>query len=518
MQLWISLYLPTHSLDALFPNWSAEAPQAAVLRQGRVCACTPAALALGLRPGMRRGSALGLAPGIILREEDPQAEDACLRQLALAMLQYTPRLAYFDAHTLVLDVGASLRLFGGPRALGRRLAASLAALQARARLGMAPTAAGACMLAWRAGTGVRRRTLCTDTLRRLLDELPAASLPAGETHAAWFDDIGCSTLGQLRCLPRKGLQRRSAPAVVRSLDAAYGDADEHFVWFEAPPRFAQRHDFIERIEHVAGLRHAAVRLIELLCGWLQARHGATDRLDFLLHHEKGRHARPPTALGLAFSQAAWQAGDFLAVLDERLRGMSLEAPAIALELSVDRIEARPGQSQGLFIEPTQWASREGRLLDVLRARLGPQGLWQPRPRADHRPEHANLWEPLTPDSYPGRGAAQPQEEADAPTVDAAGASDTPDGQAAGRFPGTDRPFWLLRAAIPLETRNDRPCYQGAALRLVRGPERIEAGWWDDAGHVSRDYFVAQDASAARYWIYLDHKPGQPRWFLHGLFA
>lgn len=484
-----------------------------MLRQGRVCACTPAALALGLRPGMRRGSALGLAPGIVLREEDPQAEAAYLQQLALALLQYTPRLAFFDAHTLVLDVGASLRLFGGPHALERRLAASLAALQARPRLGMAPTAAGACMLAWQAGAeksaGVRRRTLRLATLRRLLDELPAAALPAGETHVAWFHDIGCRTLGQLRRLPRKGLQRRSAPAVVQSLDAAYGDADEHFLWFEAPPRFAQRHEFIERIEHVAGLRHAAARLIELLCGWLQARHGATDRLEFLLHHEKGRHARPPTALSLAFSQPAWQAADFSAVLDERLRGMSLEAPAIALELTVDRLELRAGPSQSLFIEPAQWASREGRLLDLLRARLGPHSLWQPRPRADHRPEHANQWEPLAPASLAGRGAAQQREEA---------CADTPDDQAAGRFPGTGRPFWLLRAAIPLETRNDRPCYQGAALRLVRGPERIEAGWWDDAGHVSRDYFVAQDAAAARYWIYLDHEPGQPRWFLHGLFA
>lgn len=461
---------------------------------------------------MRRGSALGVAPGAALREADPQAEAAYLQQLALALLQYTPRLACFDAHTLVLDIGASLRLFGGPRALWRRLGASLAALQARARLGMAPTAAGACMLAWQAGAGTRRRTLHLATLRRLLNQIPAAALPAGDAHAAWFDNIGCRSLGQLRRLPRKGLQRRSAPAVVQSLDAAYGDTDEHFLWFEAPPRFAQRHDFIERIEHVAGLRHAAIRLIELLCGWLQARHGATDKLHFLLHYEKGRHARPPTALSLAYSQAAWQAGDFLAVLDERLRNTSLEAPAIALELAVDHVEPRPGASQSLFIEPALWASRESRLLDLLRARLGPQGLWQPRPRADHRPEHANSWEPLAPADHTGhtsRNAARQHEEA---------CADMPGEQDAGRFPGTGRPFWLLRAAVPLETRNDRPCYQGAALRLVRGPERIEAGWWDETGHVSRDYFVAQDASAARYWIYLDREPGRPRWFLHGLFA
>ena len=35
---------------------------------------------------------------------------------------------------------------------------------------------------------------------------------------------------------------------------------------------------------------------------------------------------------------------------------------------------------------------------------------------------------------------------------------------------------------------------------MRGPERIESGWWDPQLTV-RDYFVAEDEAAARYWIY-----------------
>ncbi|MCD0506260.1 hypothetical protein LPZ50_25070, partial [Bordetella petrii] len=81
----------------------------------------------------------------------------------------------------------------------------------------------------------------------------------------------------------------------------------------------------------------------------------------------------------------------------------------------------------------------------------------------------------------------------------------------------DRPFWLLDPPVPLRVIQHRPAYAGQALRLVRGPERIESGWWDAALTV-RDYFVAEDAAAARYWIYRERDTEHARWFLHGRYA
>ena len=52
---------------------------------------------------------------------------------------------------------------------------------------------------------------------------------------------------------------------------------------------------------------------------------------------------------------------------------------------------------------------------------------------------------------------------------------------------------------------------------MRGPERIESGWWDPALTV-RDYFVAEDDARARYWIYRERDDEHARWFLHGLYA
>ena len=62
----------------------------------------------------------------------------------------------------------------------------------------------------------------------------------------------------------------------------------------------------------------------------------------------------------------------------------------------------------------------------------------------------------------------------------------------------------------------RPRGRGAARELLRGPERIESGWWDGAD-VARDYYRARAADGAELWVFRTRtKPAA--WFLHGLFA
>src|SRR3546814_5247725 len=107
-----------------------------------------------------------------------------------------------------MDVTASLTLFGGPRAIYRQVCTTLGRLGFTARIAMAPTAAGAWLLA----TGApdrRRRVLKLGSLAARLDTLPCASLPAAYPYLDWLDGIGCTTLAAIRRLPRPGLRRRS---------------------------------------------------------------------------------------------------------------------------------------------------------------------------------------------------------------------------------------------------------------------------------------------------------------------
>lgn len=494
------MHLPLLPLETLRPRWS-EPGLHAVLERERVLMATAEAQAAGVRSGMRRGGALAIAPGVTLHERARPAEQDALQGAALALLQYTPHVALADEADLLLEVGASLRLFGGPRAICRGACDSVAALGFTPHVAMAPTAHGAWLLA-RAGRHRRQNgldeagqplkgVLKMASLRRTLDALPFGLLPAAQVHAELLAGIGCATLGDLRKLPRAGLQRRCGKKVLDELDQAYGDAAELFEWIEAPPAFSRRLELPDRIEHAEGLLFGARRLLAEMTGWLVARHLAVARFTFLIEHERGRAAVAPTPLEILLAEAAWREEHLLKLLKEKLARLTLAAPAIAMRLEAEQLSPLAPPSDTLFPEPGGTPADYRRLLELLTARLGGEAVLAPAPVADYRPEIGNAWQSA---SHGTQRQRKP----------------------AGVTPDAERPFWLMAAPVALLVREHRPFY-GSALTLLAGPERIECGWWDSAFTV-RDYYIAMDAEAACYWIYRERFDLEERWFLHGLFA
>lgn len=473
----------------------------AVLGNDRVVAMTEAAAGMGVRPGMTPGSVQALAPQVVLARRDAESEARAFRSAALALMQYTPEVAQAEEGVVLLNVGASVRVFGGVRALYRQVRQTVRGLGLDARMAMAPTAMGAWLLARQAGAR-RRRLLTMRSLARQMDTLPCEALPAARPYLAWLQDIGCRTLGGLLRLPRAGLQRRTDPQLLASLDKVYGQAHESFVWTIVPPVFDRRVAMPERTENLSLGFVAAQHLIEQMCGWLRARHRAVSSMVFQLEHEHGRHAMPPTELRVRLAGPAWRSEHILRLLRERLARMALPAPFMAIRLVAEGTAPWSPPTESLFADPGD-ASIQERLLELLVVRLGRNQVLQAAPVADHRPEVASAWRP----------AGQPA------VVQGAGLPCS-----WGRQPGIAaglRPFWLLEQPMPLAVHNDCPVHSRDgkvfALRLVRGPERIEAGWW--SGRIAtRDYFIAEDSRFARYWIYRERDTQSARWFLHGMFA
>ena len=459
-------------------------------------ALSPLARAAGIKPGMRRAGALMLAPQARLHERSPELEAQALQAVALALLQYSPLVAQGEEATLLVDVGASLRLFGGVRALCRRIAASLRALGYTGVLSCAPTARGAWLLA--RAHARQARTLSMASLVRRLDRLPCAVLPPARPYLDWFEGIGCRTLGQLRHLPRPGLQRRCGAALLDMLDDAHGHSTELFVWIEAPPTFCASLELFDRVEHADALLFGARRLLQQMTGWLCARQFAVERIQLLLAHERGRVARPPTVIALALGEAVWRDEHLVRLLKERLAQLVLEAPVIGLTLEALQVQPMAPPSDTLFPEPGGTPQERQRLMELLVARLGSENVLQAVPRADYRPEAANQWLPLP--AKPAGKNAQP---------------DLPPG-----LSGMPRPGWLLSQPVALLMREHRPFY-GSPLKMVSVAERIEAGWWGQSQ--ARDYFIAEGLDHAHYWVYRERIAGSgedaaPRWFLHGLFG
>ncbi len=456
----------------------------------------------GVRIGMRSASVMTLAPEVLLQPRDPDRERAALDAVAIALLQYTPELALADEATLLMEVSASLTAFGGRLRLCRRVRDSVHALGFSVRMGMAPTAQAAWLFAHQHSRhSQRRRVVQWQSMKRRLDSLPLHTLPAARPHAEWLDELGCRTLADLRRLPRTGLRRRTDAALLDALDRAYGEAPELFEWLVAPDSFSASLELPYRIEQAVELLSAAHHLVLQMTGWLAARQQAVSAFRLCIRHERGRAPRAPSEVLVTLAAPAAEDAHLLRLLKERLDRLILPAPAIALSLEATQLAARAQPSAQLFPEPGGTPEDYQRLLELLVARLGPDAVRIPCPREDHRPDVANQWQ---------RAIEAPRR-----LRSSSNSNSNSDGSSPPESP-TARPFWLLEAPLALRMHGDRPFY-GSPLRLVRGPERIESGWWDDA-LVMRDYFVAQGGEGACYWIYRERDAGSARWYLHGLFG
>jgi protein ImuB len=491
--LWVALHCPTLPLDrirrrlpeAVVP---AIAIAAAVGNRRWISMANASAQRQGVAARQPVATALALCPELVLIERDEADEQEALRAAALAALCFTPSVSLVQ-NGVLMEIASSLRLFGGQRALLGQIRNAFDALGLATAIGVAPTARGALLLAAAARPG-QPRTATAAHLEARLDALPVDLLESAQDHLATLAGIGCTCLAHLRSLPRSGLARRFGPRLLSELDEAYGLRAEPRAWFTAPERFEVRLELAARVEHAEALLFATRRLTLQLAGWLTARHAATGRITLTLHHAAWRRAASAqTAVILHLSQPCRDPLHLHGLLRERLSALVLDAPIEELSLAADDVGSVAAPNQELFPTPQSEAVTVQRLVEKLRARLGHAAVLQVGSHADHRPEKA--WQV---------GAAPAAGNGPAPS--------TP----------SPRPAWLLKTPRPLTVRGHRPCH-GTALSLLAGPERIEAGWWDDA-LVARDYYIAENQQGQLLWIYRERKAEDEAhaWYLHGLFA
>lgn len=396
-------------------------------------------------------------------------------------LAYTPRVCRLDG-ALLLEVQASLRLFGGQAALLNQLATE-AAIWGWKGLGTASTGHAALVLARHPGPTP--------------DNAPVECLPTTRHHAPTLHRLGCHTLGQLRRLPRAGLARRFGTTVLQTLDQLEGRTPENWDWLQTPAVFEAHQTWPWRLEGVEALSSSLDHHWSALRSWLVGRHlGVTQLRMAWTYDTRRRWVAEPTPLVVRTTQATQDTDHLQHLLRERLNHIQLDAPVVRTGLVVDTTETVTTSTRPLLASQPggQGWDRHG-LLERLVARLGPDrvrlGHWQ----ADPRPEHTHPWRPCT--------AAEPP----------AGACHNPD-----HWPAdwAAQPPWLIDPPWPLTTQNNRPVYQGP-LTLLSDAQRIETGWWHTEA-TQRDYFVARSPQAGLLWVYRDNavKPG--RWYLHGVYG
>ena len=487
--LWLALHLPWLPLEAL-PVATVAAR--CVVEQRQVLAVTQAARAAGVEPGMSAATASSLAPGVQQLPRDPPREAAFVRLLALVLSRFTPQLV-LQARGVLLEVSASLRLFGGLRPLLRAVRSTLRDCGAHAWLALAPTAGAAALLAELPASS--RRALRLPRTRRLLDALPLPALldvlQQPPRLAELLQAIGCRSVGDVRALPRAGLKKRGGSDLLRALDRAYGDVPDPQRWFEPPERFAMSLELMHRADDAAQLVFAAQRLVQALAGWLSLQWLAASRLRLHLRHERGgRRTEPDAELSIELGLPSRDATQIMSLLRERLQRCRLAAPVYAIELQLDEAVSSAGTAGRLLPDPGQQAEAFQALIDRLASRLGPERVQRLALADDHRPERACVAVPAL---------ARPAWSTSTPIM-------------------KPRPVWLLPQPLRLPEHGGLPVH-GTPLALLSRAERIEAGWFDGE-LVCRDYHVAVGQDQRLRWIFRARcaASGEMAWYLHGLFA
>lgn len=504
--LWIALHLPLLSLEAFaatLPGEQALQPLALVDAH-QITSVNAAASALGVRSGQKRATALALAPDILLGQADARRDAQALQAVAHAALVFTPAVSVqpredTSPDTVLLEVGTTLRYFGGLTRLLQRLLREIAPLGHQVQVAVAPTPLGAALLA-RVHRRIQRDDL--DALRETLCAAPVWLLGPGRAHWDALEGMGLNTLSDLKRLPRAGLARRFGQGLLDELDAAFGDRPDPRRAIELPAQFEARLELFARADTSEQVLHGAGVLLGRFVAWLSARHAMARGFTLVMQHEPRwrRDAQVPghTALELALAEPSRDAKHLLGLLRERLAPLQLPAPTLELRLRSGEVVQRPAPNGELF--PTPASDHEGlvRLVERLQARLGAQQVTTLRCVHDHRPERASEAVPADPAAPRRAGAPVDAETRNAIAI---------------------QPVWLLWPPEPLAEVDLRPLLDGRPLQLLSGPERVESGWWDQ-GLVERDYFIAQAEDQALVWIYRSRLPAQEGsgWFLQGRFA
>lgn len=472
--MWLALRFIDWPLDC---RADADATPALVIAPAsgrqRVVATCPRARVAGVEPGMDLADARLRLDTVRIHARSPAAEAAAMARLAGWAWGYSNQLhcatADVECARLVLEIGASLRLFGGRQALLRRIRHDLDGFGHRYRAGLGATPQAALA-----------RARADPPADRGLAGLPVTCLDLDPATTATLTASGIRYTGELLALPPATLRRRFGDSPLAALERLRGRRPHGLDLYRLPARYRTRHELGSPVSHVQGLMFILRRVFVELAAFLNGSGCAIQSLRVSLGHER----QPATRLDLRLSAPSAAAGHLERLVRERLDRTTLVAPVREIGLASDRLRPCEGRQASLWggvgaTATDPWPA----LLDRLRARLGHDAVRWVGHTVDHRPTRASNLQAAPPRPPPSSGGDDPP----------------------------PRPLWLLEPPQPLSATLT------ARLTWVSGPERIESGWWE--ADQRRDYYRAMDDNGRLLWVFRDlHVHPAPVYYLHGLFA
>jgi protein ImuB len=501
----------------------------------RIAALDTEAGRAGIRLGQNVADAKALLPQLKLREMNRLQLEAAFADFADWHSNASPLVGVMQDISrhgdLVLDITGVDHLFGGERDMLRALLTRLRMLGYTVSGAIAPTIGAA----WAVSHFARSQVVEDGALHETLDALPIAALRLSEVQITALVQLGLKTVGKLRRRPRKPLQARFGQSLLIRIDQAFGSMEERMTPRLPPAEYHVERRFADPIALMDDVL-VCVHDLSIQLGYRleaegkggQAFHLFLYRVDhkvMSLSVNSGRVTRDPDHIGQLFSNRA-----------ERLSGEYDAGFGIdMIRLAASSIDDLVASQLGVFSN-ADGTEDLGQLNDRMSSRLGPMAVLRTALVASHIPERAARLEPVL------SGPANPRPEP---------------------WPILSRPLRLLptpeQVRISAEVPDGLPAamrWRGEHYRLIRGagPERLGSEWWrsgqrlqlvppeeptqlepgtpakptpyipnlplHDPDAATRDYYLVEDMSGRRFWVFRQGFYGgnaNPIWYLHGFF-
>jgi|TARA_B110000259_G_scaffold84510_1_gene98619 protein ImuB len=449
----------------------------------RVLCCNESAKQSAVEPLLSLSTALALCPDLLTLQQQPEREKTTLQQLALIAYSFSPAVIIAE-QGLWLELSGCEKLFHSYRQLLQQLQKNLSLRCSQIDMGIADSADAARLLCQ---PGFRCELPESAEVKQQLRLTPLSRLRVQRRQQQSFNQLGLTRLGDLLALPRAELASRFGTGIVDQLQLLLGEKPCQLTRFKPPVTF---HDLLQSPQGIfskQGLLFPMKTLLQRLSIYLQARQCYCRKIEWRFEPLIGEPSS--MCVTLSGSQNSWTT-----LLDlSRLQLERIDLPASIETIILSSDDFVDGLPEGLDLFGTAPSSDKTsagdtsiearRLIDSLRARLGPEALQQPALGGNYLPEEA------------GKVVALGEHQ-----------------QLAVDHNGL-QPLWLLPKPIAIQLRNQQLFWR-QPLYVLSGPQRLSDNWWQSDRQ--RDYYLACDNEGSRYWLF--KQAGTDRWFVQGIFS
>lgn len=564
-KLWISLVFDQLSLEILSRGIRPDDTRPVVITEKRrVYRISPSAFDLGIAVGQSMDTAHSLSSNICLFERDPDKEVATLSHLAQWAYQFTPNVTIKSPDCLLLDITGCLSLFKGIDNLSNLIRNGLHQLGYHPVMAVNHTPLAALLLA-RFSTSMQTTSPSSPTgttrgvhnnthkganeatRKSILDSIkhiPVQYLQTDAKHITALQQMGIGNIRKVFDLPTSSLRRRFDTYFADYLQRLIGDKPDPQNFISQKANFYHDITFLSDVDNLNSLVFPIKRLLKELSDFLTARQLQTNQFTWHFCHRN--HGKKSFSIHLANAENEPKA--FMTLSQLKLDQINDIKEVDAIALSSNQLFSTQSETTDLFSDHSfsdkdfsphgsvsagnnflKNQPNENLLLNMLHTRLGEEHCFRLALADDHRPEKS--WQPLSAFKEPSAALGR-EPSAFANKEPSAFANKKPSAvsnkklsTALDKKPSTAlsrksppiRPAFILPTPKALKMIGNSPCITNK-LTLIKGPERIDYGWWDKPLNkpLTRDYYIASQPDGSLYWIFKHAALDQ--WYLHGIFA